>query len=637
MRSSITRLLFVSLVAIGLIGILAACGSDEGKSSSSSPSSASTSSSSSSSDEAAPTPTATAQVSDIAVGIKATATPTPAGDKPVYGGYMNFIGCCSGSLDRGIDPYMLGTSGGNPINYSNLIMPVFPYDPAAGIEYEGGLATSWEQRANGDWVFKLREGVTWHDGEKFTADDVVATVNRFTDEEVDVGSTANQMRATFTGATKVDDYTVIIHTGGSPDATAFSYFPAYHLMIVPAHHIIGPDPSNTEDWTQRWVFLTRENQGVGIGTGPFKQVFFDPETEMVFVRDENFFLFDEFGQRLPYLDGYIRTNVPDGTRRMARFAAGTADYTIGKGAGLHPDRARELCANTRDETCYIQEFPHGYFNTILNFSSTEMWKDKNLIAASRYAQDMDEIADLAYGGRQGYMVMDRGRFPDTALTLEEQAELIPWSTPDRRAEWVQKAKDMIIAAGYPDGFDLPLPYFSGGLCGGSFLDQYSRQVDALVEVGINTVLECREGVIIDDELKEGRWSVNAPGGSTRVIDPADGLLKFHLKDSQMIRGPWRYPSQDYVDDTFRVAAKEIDEAIRNELFRDIERYITNPDWTVYPNMHTVVHVAVHGCVRNFHPGGMWYSAYFAHIRSWMEPGSKCLDSHSPYLAEQGID
>jgi len=575
-------------------------------------------------------------VSDIAAGIKPTATPTPAGEKPLYGGYINFIGCCSGGLNRGIDPYMLGTSGGDPINFSNLIDPIYPYDPAKGIQYEPGLAVSWQQQDNGDWIFVLREGVTWHDGEKFTADDVVATVERFVDDEVDVGPTPNQMRAVFTGATKIDDYTVILHTGGSPNATAFSYFPAYHLMITPEHHITGPDPSS-DDWTQRWVFMIKEIQGTGVGTGPFKQVFFDGEVEMVYLKFENYFKFDEHGQRLPYLDGYVRTNVPDGTRRLARFAAGTADYTIGKGAGLHPDRAQELCDNTRDDECYIMEFPHGYFNTILNFDSTEVWQDPNLIAASRYAQDMDEIADLAYGGRQGYMVMDRSRFPDTALTVEEQAELIPWSVADRREEYVQKAKDLITAAGYPDGFELPLPYFSGGLCGGSFLDQYSRQVDALVEVGINTVLECREGVIIDDELKEGRWSVNAPGGSTRVIDPADGLLKFHLKDSSMIRGPWRYPSQDYVDDTFRKAQKEIDDAQRNELYREIERYITNPDWTVYPNMHTVVYLAVHGCVRNFHPGGMWFSSYYSHLRTWMEEGSKCRGAHSPYLSELGIE
>jgi ABC-type transport system substrate-binding protein len=624
--------------ALGLLGLLAACGEDEA-------------------DVAAdPTPTTAAAVpgavapeaeaeatatptpaSDITGGHAATPTPTPQGEMPAYGGVINFISCCSGSLPRGIDPYSLAASGGDPNNYSYMIQVYLPFDPSEGVVYESDLAVEWTQRDDGAWVFKLREGVTWHDGEMFNADDVVATVNRFLDEGNDVSSTVNQMRAVFSSVEKVDDYTVILHTFGSPNAVSFAYLPGYFMAMVPEHLVTGPDPTS-EDASERWLFMDRENTGLAIGTGPFMMTYLDSEVEMVLERNPNYFLFDEHGQRLPYLDAFQRANVPDGTRRMARFAAGTQDYSIGRGAGLHPDRAMELCSATRDKECYWQEFPHGYFNTITNHISTEQFQDDRINAASRYAQNMDEIADLAYGGRQGYMVMDRGRFPDSAITAEEQAELMPWSVAERRDEFVQLAKDLLTEAGYPKGFEMPLPYFSGNLCSGSFLDQYTRQVDALVEIGIRGFLECREGVVGTDEIRAGRFSINAPGGSTRQIDPADGLIKFHLKDSGIMSGQtWKYPGLDEMDAMYRAANRATDYTLRMEGFRNIERYIADPKWTVYPNMHTTVTVAIHGCVRNYHPGGTWSSHGWAHKRTWLEPNSKCRNADSPYLESKGYD
>jgi len=632
--ASIVLLVFSLL---GLMGLLAACGEDEA-------------------DVAAdPTPTTAAAVpgavapeadatatptpaSDIAAGVRATPTPTPAGEKPLYGGVLNFVGCCSGGLPRGLDPHYLTHSNYNYLNYNSLVQQFFPYDPSKGVEYESGLATEWNQLDNGDWVLKLREGVTWHDGEMLTADDVVATVMRIIDEETEITTRVAIMRNIWTGATKVDDYNVILHTGGTPNATSFAFISGHHFGIVPSHRIVGSDPTS-DDVELRWKFMGMgDDEGnLAVGTGPFKITYWDPQVEWVMERYENYFMFDDFGQRLPYLDAFVKHNVPDSTRRLARFAAGTVDYTIGRGAGLHPDKARDLCDNTRDSECYIMEFPHGYFNTILNHTNTEPFEDPLVRAATRYVQNMDEIALLAYGGRQGYMVMDRGRFPDSALTVEEQYTLIPWSVPERRDEFMQKATDNMVEAGYPDGFTTPFPYFPGGLCGGSFLDQYTRQVDALVVLGIDTFLECREGVINQDEIRAGRFSVQAPGGSTNLIDAADGLVKFHLKDSSMAYGPWNYPGGDEVDDMFRKLQKTVDYTARMEAYRDIERFIADPKWTVYPNMYTVVHVAIHGCVRNFHPGGTWDSHGWAHIRTWLEPDSKCREAHSPFLETKGYN
>ena len=59
------------------------------------------------------------------------------------------------------------------------------------LQLEPGLATSWKAVDEDTWEFKLREGVTFHNGEAFNADDVVYTVNFVAKEENGVKTQRN--------------------------------------------------------------------------------------------------------------------------------------------------------------------------------------------------------------------------------------------------------------------------------------------------------------------------------------------------------------------------------------------------------------------------------------------------------------
>lgn len=79
--------------------------------------------------------------------------------------------------------------------------------------FSPNLATEWDVSEDGtEWTFKLREGVKFHDGSDFTADDVVRTYTRLINNEYGanrVGDFPN-----FLGAEKVDEYTVVLKTDG---------------------------------------------------------------------------------------------------------------------------------------------------------------------------------------------------------------------------------------------------------------------------------------------------------------------------------------------------------------------------------------------------------------------------------------
>ncbi len=134
------------------------------------------------------------------------------------------------------------------------------------------LATSWTPNADGsEWVFTLRQGVTFHDGHVLTADDVVATMDRLTDPKN--GSNAlSVLRGVLSvgGTRKVDDHTVAFHLD-APNGN-FPYYVSsdnYNAIILPADY--AGDFEKTFN-----------------GTGPFRLESYTPKQGAAFVRNPEY-------------------------------------------------------------------------------------------------------------------------------------------------------------------------------------------------------------------------------------------------------------------------------------------------------------------------------------------------------------
>lgn len=168
-----------------------------------------------------------------------------------------------------IDPVTIADSGG--ITVVSQVAETLVLS-GADLTARPVLAESWSPNKDGTvWTFKLRQGVKFHNGKAFTADDVVATFDRLSDPAI--GSNAlSALTGTLSkgGTRKVDDHTVEFHldaaNGGFPYMVSTDN---YNAVILPADYTGGFEETM-------------------IGTGPFKLEKYTPKVGASFVRNDDY-------------------------------------------------------------------------------------------------------------------------------------------------------------------------------------------------------------------------------------------------------------------------------------------------------------------------------------------------------------
>lgn len=197
-------------------------------------------------------------------------------------------------------------------------------------EVEPALAESWTHSDDGlTWTFSLRKDVTWHDGTPFTAHDVEFTFNRVIyNEEINSSDRAtfnfrflDEATGTWTEAEMtvkaLDDYTIqcVLPVSFAP------FLRSMGTAIYPKH-ILEP---YVDDGTFNDVWDIDTDPAEVIGTGPFTIERYVPKERVVLSRNPNYWLKDDSGNSLPYLDKIVHLIVPDFEAELAKFKDGEAD------------------------------------------------------------------------------------------------------------------------------------------------------------------------------------------------------------------------------------------------------------------------------------------------------------------------
>jgi peptide/nickel transport system substrate-binding protein len=172
------------------------------------------------------------------------------------------------------------------------------------------LAESWTvEQAGAIYRFRLRDGVTWHDGARFTAADV-----KFTFDEVLLkfhARTKASMGGVLVGIDTPDDRTVVFRFK-QPYAPLLQQLDATEAPIVARHVYQGSDPQ------------TNPANSSPVGTGPFKFVSYRKGAEIRLARNPAY-----FKRALPYLDELVMRVIPDAGTQVLALENGEVDFLWG--------------------------------------------------------------------------------------------------------------------------------------------------------------------------------------------------------------------------------------------------------------------------------------------------------------------
>ena len=284
-------------------------------------------------------------------------------------------------------------------------------------EYVGNLAESWEWIDDTTLEFKLREGVTFHNGEAFNADDVVYTVNFVAKEEngVKTQRNVNWMES----AEKIDDYTVRIKLKEKfPAAIEFLSGP---VSMYPNEYYAEAGPS-----------------GMGlkpVGTGPYKVVDVVPGQHFVLEANENYHDSPKGQPKIEKID--IRT-IPDVNTQMAELFSGSLDLIW----QVPADQAEKLGEMGQFTVANESTMRVGYLQMdSAGRSGDTPFTDPLVRKAVNHAINRQELVDALLQGSS--KVVYTPCFPSQFGCIQDVTEY----------EYdPEKAKELLAEAGYPDGF-----------------------------------------------------------------------------------------------------------------------------------------------------------------------------------------
>lgn len=232
-----------------------------------------------------------------------------------------------------------------------------------------GLAKSWEfDEAACIYTFHLEEGVTWHDGEPFTAKDVKFTIEAIMDPEN--GSENAPNYEDVEEITIVDEYTVSFRLA-APNVAFLDYMT---MAVLPAHLLAGED-MQTSDFFR-----------APVGTGPYRLESWDMGQAIILTKNESYF------RGTPHIDRVIFKIVNDDSAKTLQMEAGELDLA------LLPPKAAQTFAGREGYVCYDMQ-TSDYRGILFNFNNPYWQENRDIIPAVCYAIDRQAIIDAVLLGQ----------------------------------------------------------------------------------------------------------------------------------------------------------------------------------------------------------------------------------------------
>jgi len=259
------------------------------------------------------------------------------------------------------------------------------------LKVKPALASHWRHSKDGkEWIFYLRQDVTWHDGTSFTADDVVFTFQKLIFNP-DIPTSSRDVfliKGKPLKVEKIDRYTVRFIL---PDSFA-PFLQLLNQEILPRHLL--------EEKVSRGIF--NSSWGVNekperiVGTGPFRLADYRAGEWVILDRNPYYWKKDASGRRLPYLERIVLLIIADPNMAVLKFKAGEIDSISVRGQDypllkplekksnftiyqVGPSLGEEFLVFNLSQSSAISEHKKAWFNNVLFRKAVAHAIDKNSI------------------------------------------------------------------------------------------------------------------------------------------------------------------------------------------------------------------------------------------------------------------
>jgi peptide/nickel transport system substrate-binding protein len=393
--------------------------------------------------------------------------------------------------------------------------------PMPGNHLSPSLAESWvlspDQKV---YDFKLREGLKFHNGDPFTAEDVKFSFDR---------AKAKLLHQKVKEVAVVDAYRVrfMLHEPWPDFMTFYGTFASGAGWIVPKKYL---ESVGAEEFKKH-----------PIGLGPYKFVSSVPGVDLVMEAYEGYW------RKMPSVQRLVYKSVPEATTRLAMLKRGEVDLAYLLDAPMAEDVKR-------DSTLKLV-FSGGIATYYLDFldmwDPKSPWADQRVRLAANYAinrRELSQAETLGASPPTGNIVPKTFEF---ALPIEPY----PYDPA--------KAKQLLAEAGYPNGFDAGdlypwPPYFSAG----EIITNY------LQAVGIKTRLRTMERAAFYSALGSKKLK-----GLCMCLNAVYGNAASRMSETVPSDGAFSYGAFPDIDALYKEQAQENDRGKREKLLHQIQELL----------------------------------------------------------------
>ena len=394
--------------------------------------------------------------------------------------------------------------------------------PLPGNDMAPCLAESWRESPDGlVYEFKLREGLRFHNGDPFTAEDVKFSFHRYR------GVSAKLLHERVKAVQVIDPHRVrfVLHTPW-PDFLAFYATPATGAAwIVPKKHIerVGEEGFGRQP----------------VGLGPYRFVRMNPGVELVLEANE------QYWRKKPSIKRIVIKGVPDRTTRLGMLKTGEADI----GYLMVGVEAATVKADPRLRLAKVISSATWWVEFLEQWKPRSPWHDRRVRLAANLAIDKQGINDAE---RLGFSRLTGSIIPGV-MEFALRIEPYPYDVP--------QARRLLAEAGYPNGFDAgdinPLPPFTTM---GEVVANY------LAAVGIRSRVRSMERAAFLEA-----WRSKKLQGVIVTASAALGNAPARLEAFVLSSAAYAYGGYPDLDDLFHQQGQERDRKKRETLLHQIQR------------------------------------------------------------------